>query len=110
MALTVALIDRTGALDTNFNGTGQLINTDCGEAVLAGVMSTHVGNNDGPATDLDIVYGTVGSAAAQFVDWPITNGIPDHTNPTVTNTGTFTGLQGSASQTTRLSHGNASSL
>ena len=56
------------------------------------------------------MYGTVGSTAAQFVDSPITNGIPDLTNPTVTNTGTFTGLQGSASQTRRLSHGNASLL
>jgi hypothetical protein len=88
-ALTVALVDRTGALDTNFNGTGQLINPSYGEAVLARVRSTHVGNNDGTATDLDIVYGAVGSDAAQLVDYPITNGVPDLSNPTVTETGTF---------------------
>lgn len=80
-ALTLALIDRTGALDTNFNGTGQLINPNCGEAVLAQVKSTHVGTNDGTATDLDIVYATVGSDAAQFVDYPIIHGVPGPQQP-----------------------------
>jgi hypothetical protein len=85
-ALTVAIKDRTGALDTNFNGTGQLINANYGEAVLARVKSTH----SGTATDLDIVYGTVGSDAAELVDYPITNGIPATASPTTTKTGTFT--------------------
>jgi hypothetical protein len=40
-ALIVAVGDRTGALDTNFNGTGELINPNYGEAVLARVQSTH---------------------------------------------------------------------
>jgi hypothetical protein len=31
-----------------------------GEAVLARATSTHTGKNGGTATDLDIVYGTVG--------------------------------------------------
>jgi hypothetical protein len=85
-ALTVAIKDRTGALDTNFNGTGQLINANYGEAVLARVKSTH----GGAATDLDIVYGTVGSDAAELVDYPITNGVPAIARPTTTKTGTFT--------------------
>lgn len=85
-ALTVAVKDRTGALDTDFNGTGQLINANYGEAVLARVKSTH----GGTATDLDIVYGTVGSDAAELVDSPITNGVPDITNPSTTKSGTFT--------------------
>jgi hypothetical protein len=85
-ALTVALVDRTGALDTNFNGTGQLINANYGEAVLARVKSTH----GGTATDLDIVYGTVGSDAAELVDYPIANGVPAIASPTTTKTGTFT--------------------
>jgi hypothetical protein len=88
--LTVAVTDRTGALDTNFNGTGQLINPNYGEAVLARVKSTHAGSNGGTAVDLDIVYGTVGSDAAELVDYPITNGVPDIANPTATKTGTFT--------------------
>jgi hypothetical protein len=85
-ALTVAVKDRTGALDTNFNGTGQLINANYGEAVLARVKSTH----GGAATDLDIVYGTVGSDAAELVDYPITNGVPAIASPTTTKTGAFT--------------------
>jgi hypothetical protein len=88
-ALTVALRDRNGALDTTFNGTGELINPNYGEAVLARVNSTHVGKNGGTATDLYIVYGTVGTHAAAFVDYPITGGVPDTANPTTTNTGTF---------------------
>jgi hypothetical protein len=89
-AMTVALRDRTGALDTTFNGTGELINPNYGEAVLARVKSTHVGNNGGTATDLYIVYGTVGTDAAAFVDYPITGGVPDTANPTTTKTGTLT--------------------
>lgn len=85
-ALTVAIEDRTGALDTNFNGTGQLINANYGEAVLARVKSTH----GGTATDLDIVYGTVGSDAAELVDYLIANGVPAIASPTTTKTGTFT--------------------
>jgi hypothetical protein len=89
-ALTVAIEDRTGALDTNFNSTGQLINPKYGEAVLARVKTTHVGKKGGAATDLYIVYGTVGTAAAAFVDYPIAGGVPDTANPTKTKTGTFT--------------------
>jgi hypothetical protein len=85
-ALTVAVKDRNGALDTNFNGTGQLINANYGEAVLARVKSTH----GGTATDLDIVYGTVGSDTAEVVNYPITNGVPAIASPTTTKTGTFT--------------------
>jgi hypothetical protein len=88
-ALTVAIKDRTGALDTSFNGTGELINPNYGEAVLGRVISTHVGKNGGTATDLDIVYGTVGSDAAAFVDYPISNGVSDLSNPRATNSGTF---------------------
>jgi hypothetical protein len=36
------------------------------------------------------VYGTVGSDAAESVDYPITNGVPDIAKPTAANTGTFT--------------------
>src|SRR5258708_6272622 len=88
-ALTVAIKDRTGALDTNFNGTGELINPKYGEAVLARAKSTHVGKNGGTASTLDIVYGTVGTHTAAFVDYPISGGVPDLTNPKTTNTGTF---------------------
>jgi hypothetical protein len=88
--LTVALRDRTGALDTTFNGTGELINPSYGEAVLARVRSTHIGNNGGTATDLYIVYGTVGTDAAAFVDYPIAGGVPDTAGATTTRTGTLT--------------------
>src|SRR6266498_2812377 len=37
-AMTVALRDRTGALDTIFNGTGELINPNYGEAAVAFFM------------------------------------------------------------------------
>jgi hypothetical protein len=89
-AIAVALRDRTGALDTSFNGTGELINPNYGEAVLARVKSTDVGKNGGTATDLYIVYGTVGTDAVAFVDYPINAGVPDTANPTRTKTGTFT--------------------
>jgi hypothetical protein len=89
-AMTVALKDRTGALDTNFNGSGELINPNYGEAVLTRVKSTHAGNNGGTATDLYIVYGTVGTDAAAFVDYPVTGGVPDTANPATTKTGTLT--------------------
>lgn len=89
-ALTVAVKDRTGALDTNFNGDGELINANYGEAVLARVRSTHDGSNGGTASDLYIVYGTAGTYASAFVDYPITAGVPDIANPATTQTGTFT--------------------
>jgi hypothetical protein len=89
-ALTVAVNDRTGELDTNVNGTGELINPNYGEAVLGRVDSTHNGHNGGTASDLYIVYGTAGTYAAAFVDYPITGGVPDIANPTTTQTGTFT--------------------
>ncbi|MDT7728841.1 MAG: hypothetical protein QOI21_5417 [Actinomycetota bacterium] len=89
-ALTVAVKDRTGALDTAFNGTGELIDPQYGEAVLGRVASTHAGNEGGAATDLYIVYGTAGSYASAYVDYPITGGVPDTTNPKTTATGTFT--------------------
>ena len=53
-ALTVAVKDRTGALDTNLNGIGELINPNYGEAVLARVHSTDDGSNGGTAADLYI--------------------------------------------------------
>jgi hypothetical protein len=89
-ALTVAVRDRTGALDTNFNGTGELINPNYGEAVLGRVRSTRVGRNGGSATDVYVVYGTVGTDAAAVVDYPVTAGVPDTANPAKTMTGTFT--------------------
>jgi hypothetical protein len=101
-ALTVAVKDRTGALDTNFNGSGELINPSYGEAVLTRVASTHRGGNAGPASDLYIVYGTVGTDTAEFVEYPINGGVPDLAKPTTTQTGTltvpadFTSMQGYA--------------
>jgi hypothetical protein len=89
-ALTVAVNDRTGALDTNFNDTGELINPNYGEAVLARVHSTDDGSNGGTASDLYIVYGTAGTYASAFVDYPITEGVPDIAKPTTTQTGIFT--------------------
>jgi hypothetical protein len=89
-AITVALKASTGALDTNFNGSGQLVNPQYGEALLSRVKSNNVGNNGGTATDLYIVYGTVGANAAAFVDYPITGGVPDTAKPTTTITGSFT--------------------
>ncbi len=35
------------------------------------------------------MYGTVGTDAAAFVDYPISGGVPDLTNPKTTTTGTF---------------------
>jgi len=57
---------------------------------LTRVKSNNVGNSGGTATDLYIVYGTVGTNAAAFVDYPITRGVPDTAKPTTTMTGTFT--------------------
>jgi hypothetical protein len=89
-ALTVAVNDDTGALDTNLNGTGELINPNYGEAILARVGNTHDGSNGGDASDLYIVYGTAGTYASAFIDYPIIEGVPDIANPTTTETGTFT--------------------
>ncbi|MDQ1469653.1 MAG: hypothetical protein QOJ99_1133 [Bryobacterales bacterium] len=88
-ALIVAVRDRTGALDTRLNGTGELINPNYGEAVLARVQSTHDWSDD-EASDLYVVYGTAGTHASAFVDYPINRGVPDIANPTTTQTGTFT--------------------
>jgi len=88
-ALTVAVNDHTGALDTNFNDTGELINPNYGEAVLARVHSTDDASNGGTASDLYIVYGTAGTYASAFVDYPITEGVPDIAKPTTPQTGTF---------------------
>jgi hypothetical protein len=88
-ALTVAVKDRTGALDHNFNGTGELINPNYGEAVLTRV-DTHDGSKKGSATDLYIVYGTAGTHASAFVDYPISRGVTDMAHPRSTLTGTFT--------------------
>ena len=89
-ALIVAVGESTGALDTKFNGTGELINPNYGEAVLARVHSTHDGNDGGTASDLYVVYGTAGTYASAFVDYPIVGGVPDIANPTTTQTGIFT--------------------
>jgi hypothetical protein len=89
-ALAVAVKDRTGELDTNFNGNGELINPNYGEAILARVDSTHHGSNGGAASDLYIVYGTAGTYASAFVDYPISGGVPNIASPTTTQTGTFT--------------------
>ena len=89
-ALIVAVSDLTGALDANFNGSGELINPNYGEAVLARVQSTHDGSDTGAAHDLYIVYGTAGVYASALIDYPITGGVPDIANPTTTLTGIFT--------------------
>jgi hypothetical protein len=86
----VAVKDHTGALDSNFNGTGELINPNYGEAVLARVHSTHNGINGGTISDLYIVYGTAGTYASAFVDYSVTGGVPNIANPKTTQTGTFT--------------------
>jgi hypothetical protein len=87
-ALIVAVRDRTGALDTNLNGTGELVNPNYGEAILARFQSTHDWRDDG-ASDLYVVYGTAGTHASAFVDYPIAKGVPDIVNPSSTQTGTF---------------------
>jgi hypothetical protein len=89
-ALTVAVKDRTGALDTNVNGSGELINPNYGEAVLGRVDSTRAGKMGGTARDLYVAYGTVGTDAAAFVDYPITRGVPDTAHPARVKTATFT--------------------
>jgi hypothetical protein len=85
-ALIVAMNDRTGALDTNFNDTGELINPNYGAALLTRVQSTHDGSNGETASDLYIVYGTAGTYASAIVDYPITEGVPDIAKPTMTQT------------------------
>jgi hypothetical protein len=87
-ALTVAIKDRTGALDTSFNGTGELVNLNYGEAVLARVQSTPAGKQVSTATELEIVYGTVGTDKAALVDYPISGGVVDLSAQT-SKTGTF---------------------
>lgn len=84
-AMTVAVNDRTGALDTNLNGSGELINSAYGEAVFGRITSTH-----GKATDMYVVYGTAGTHATAFVDYPVTAAVPDTSNPATSQTGTFT--------------------
>jgi hypothetical protein len=88
-ALTVAVKDRDGVLDTNFNGTGELINSNYGEAVLARVQRTHNGSSGATASDLYIVYGTAGTYASALIDYPVTAGVPDIAHPRNTQTGTF---------------------
>jgi hypothetical protein len=76
----------------NFNGTGELINPNYGGAVLARVTSTHRGKN-GTVSDLSIVYRTVGTDAAAFVEYPVSGGVPDIAQPTATTTCNVHGLQ-----------------
>ena len=83
--LTVAVNDHTGALDTNFNGTGELIKGNYGEAVLG-----HISSRGNTATELYLVYGTPGTDAAAFVGYPITGAVADTSSPATTQTGTFT--------------------
>ncbi|MDX6356527.1 MAG: hypothetical protein QOF98_3430, partial [Streptomyces sp.] len=85
--LTVAINERSGDLDTAFNGTGELINADYGDAILAHVVT----NRDGTASELDIVYGTVGTAESAFVEYPISGGVVDLANPADTQTGILSG-------------------
>jgi len=70
--------------------TGEPINPKYGEAVLGRVHSSHDGSNGGTASDLSIAYGTAGTYASAFVDYPMSGGVPDIANPTTTQTGTFT--------------------
>lgn len=64
-AMVVAVNNRTGELDTNFNGTGELINSDYGVALTGRIASS-----GGTADDLSVVYGTAGTYASAFVDYP----------------------------------------
>lgn len=91
-AMMVAVNDRTGALDTNFNGTGELINANYGEAVLGRISS-----QGSTATDLYVVYGTPSTDATAIVGYPITGAVPDTSKPTTSQTGTFTVPSGFAS-------------
>jgi len=91
-AMMVAVNDRTGALDTNFNGTGELINANYGEAVLGRISS-----QGSTATDLYVVYGTPSTDATAIVGYPITGAVPDTSKPPTSQTGTFTVPSGFAS-------------
>jgi hypothetical protein len=89
-ALTVAVKDRTRALDTNFSDTGELINPSYGEAVLARVHSTGDVSNSGAASDLYIVYGTAGTYASALSTTPLPKVSRTSPNPPTTQIGTFT--------------------
>lgn len=89
-ALTVAVNNSTGKLDTNFNGTGQLVNPNYGIAVLGRVGGAPTGSSGGTASDIYVVYGTAGRYASAFVDYAINGSVPDIAKPRTTQTGTFT--------------------
>jgi hypothetical protein len=82
-AMVMAVNLGTGTLDTNFNGTGELINSTYGEAVLG-----HIAESGGIATHLYVLYGNTGTYTADFVDYPIVGVTPDTSSPT-SETGTF---------------------
>jgi hypothetical protein len=82
-AMVVAVNRCTGTLDTNFNGTGQLINSNYGEALLG-----RIANRGGTATDLYVLYATSNTYNADFVDYAITGVVPD-TSSRTSQTGTF---------------------
>jgi hypothetical protein len=76
-AMVVAVNRCTGTLDTNFNGTGELINSNYGEAVLG-----RIAERGGTATDLYVLYATTNIYNADFVDYAITGVVPDTSSPT----------------------------
>jgi hypothetical protein len=82
-AMVVAVNRCTGTLDSNFNGTGELVNSNYGEAVLG-----RIADRGGTATDLYVLYATSNTYNADFVDYAITGVVPDTSTPT-SQTGIF---------------------
>jgi hypothetical protein len=82
-SIVVAADEHTGALDTNFGGTGQILDSAYGSAVDAQVVSSY-----GKPTQLDVVYGSVISDSAALIEYPITDGKVD-TSASQSLSGTF---------------------
>jgi hypothetical protein len=76
-AMVVAVNRCTGTLDTNFNGTGELVNSNYGEAVLG-----RIAERGGTAADLYVLYATANIYNADFVDYAIRGVVPDTSSPT----------------------------
>ncbi|MGW3627380.1 hypothetical protein [Streptomyces sp. NPDC000880] len=83
-AMVVAVNNRTGELDTNFNGTGELINSDYGVALTGRIAAVAA-----PRTICPSCTERPAPTPPPSSTTPITGSAPDIPHPRTSQTGTF---------------------
>lgn len=84
VAMAVALDRCSGALDNNFNGTGELVDPSYDGSSYSTALIGRITQSGGAADNLYLLFGTAnnGTYTGDFVQFPITGAVPDTSSPT----------------------------